>query len=91
MELIDLPFMNDTTHHRLIDWSVDEPPAPDAFLLSESRKARRSIKGGIPQTAISKKRQNFITGMNRGRTSRVELDARLVYNEEFRIRMLAND
>lgn len=68
----------------LLNWNPSEPIAPNPQLLKKLNKTRRK------QTASSRNRQNFITGMSIYRMSKEELTLKRLYIEEWHHRIKEN-
>lgn len=80
MEPLELPRVHIMVSH-LVDWRAQPAPAPNPQLLRELKRARGR------QTANSRKKQEFITGMSAYRPSAEEVDARRRYIDEWHARM----
>ncbi len=90
MERIELPHVALEKVCHLIDWAPTPTITADAQLLKRLTKGRRS-RTGIAQSEISRKRQNFISGMSLHRLAGDERQARQHYAEEWRARITENE
>lgn len=86
MESIDLPTAgSDLYHFHLLGLEPTVPPVPNASLM------KRMTHGRSRQSAISRKRQAFISGMNAYRMSGDERAAKQAYLDEWHSRMGDNE
>jgi hypothetical protein len=69
----------------ILDWIEQPKPEPNFALLKKLNKGRSR------QSATSKKRQNFITGVSLYRISKEELVLKRIYIEDWHHRIKENE
>lgn len=83
---VDLPTILRLQERQIISWAPVGHIEPDLVMLSKLHKGPRS-RTGKKQSEMSKRRQNFISGVNRQHLGIDERTARRLYQEEWLLRV----